>query len=194
MLSLGGAVFSTATAAASPSTFDSTGGESPSNWQQRPGALYLHGGLGTPLGFVGVQLEYNVWQHLGLAVGGGYSTDGPQGALEVAARPFVWRRHAIVVLPGVSVGRFDGRAIEMPGGEGPGSAVVKYRVELAVWFNGGVGYEFRRDSGFSLRAYMGYAVLLNPGDVRCYSSLAPLSPCEKRLVIPYFGAAVGRAF
>jgi hypothetical protein len=74
--------------------------------------------------------------------------------------------------------------------------------ERAYWANLEIGYAFRTRSGFSARAFMGHASLLNPSALECISWGAgsrSYSHCERdhegdgqHLI--YFGAGGGWAF
>jgi hypothetical protein len=167
-----------------------------SNWRLRPSAVHLHAGFGTPVGLIGLQLEHNLDEHLGIAVGTGYSIGGIQGAVEALARPFVWQRNALLLTPGLSVGRFEGNHLGFFPDGSRSSNAREYRVEPGFWLNLGAAYEFRGDTGLLFRAYSGYSVLLNHGDLQCQTSATPPAPCANppRLVFPYLGAALGRAF
>ena len=69
----------------------------------------------------------------------------------------------------------------------------------AFWWNVEASWERRASWGGSARLFLGYAWMLNPGDLHCIETGINLGHCAKAHAgsgksLPYLGAALGMAF
>jgi hypothetical protein len=167
-----------------------------SNWEQRPIALELHLGFGAPTGFIGAGLDYSVSKRFSLGTAVGASTGGGQIAAILGGRIFGNRKNAFALHLSGSAGGYDGhRSPPVDGSTLPDERRV---IDWAFWGNLAAAYERRTDSGFALKAFLGYAVLLNPGDAECRTAEdAPIDCGSTRLgatdVLPFIGVVLGYA-
>jgi hypothetical protein len=126
---------------------DSTGGP----WSQRPLALIVHVGLGTPVGFVGLGAEYSFNDYLAVEAGAGINGVGPQGAAMGRLRLPIGDR-ALMLGAGVSAGPYRWREITF----GDGRPAEK-EWSVASWGNLELAAEIR--GAYLFRFTTGYAVM-----------------------------------
>jgi hypothetical protein len=152
-----------------------------------------HLGLGTPVGFLGVSGELNLIEYLALQLGVGTNGEGPQLAFMGYGRLPVGADVGLNLGAGVSEGAYVYRSNLIDADHSDDT-----RWDSAVFLDGEIGLETLSPGGFSMRASLGLARLLNPGSVsRCNSGGDP-APCtasrERVHMFPYFGVAMGYAF
>jgi hypothetical protein len=159
-------------------------------------------GLGTPVGFGGVDVEYTPVPWLTLSAGLGANAEGAQEALGARLRG--------IPRPGVAM------AFGVGASTGPYATVEPliaffddpqqhYRWTRAYWLNVDFSIERRWDNGLEMRWFLGLASLLNSSATSCIShdpeagngEDRPCSTDAPRDVfagfIPYFGYALGFA-
>jgi len=77
------------------------------NAETMPNALYAVGGLGAPLGLVGLEYERTVARFFEVSAGGGLGLGGPQAALMPRLLiPLGRRRISLALGAGISYGRY----------------------------------------------------------------------------------------
>lgn len=157
-----------------------------SNFQAHPTAAYVQVGLGTPLGWGGVEIEQTVASFLALSGGVGMGFSGPQVAVMPRLR-FGGRDGALTFGAGASYGRFvwtDGCLLHCTPARAEG---------VALWDNLEVGIEIRRSSGFSFRAFIGHGNVVGRSLV---CTVAGNFGCDLDAAskLFYLGVAVGWAF
>ena len=163
-----------------------------SEFQNRPTAVYAQLGLGTPLGFAGVEAEHMVTPDYAVSVGAGYGTGGPQAAamLRLLAGG---DRSKFSLGAGVSGGKYTWRDyLGFPDDEGP-----PRKAGTVAWANVEIGGEHRFRNGFALRYFGGYGRLI-AGDLVCEAG-ARYDDCvmfykDDGYNLIYTGIAVGYAF
>jgi hypothetical protein len=173
--------------------------EAPHNAETRPTAVYVTGGLGTPLGLVGLEVERTIARffEVSAGVGVGYaSLDGPDKgnlALQVGFMPRLLiplgrRRIDLAIGAGVSYGRYQ--SWDSCGAD----CLPTSWAGNVLWGNGEVAIEYRGDDGLYWRAFGGPAHVL-AGTLTCTESVgcAPGSE-EQARTVPYGGAAIGWSF
>ena len=193
-----------------PSAVDSTAPDAtvappgqPDPWETRPFMVEGHLGLGTPVGVLGIALDYSPWPLLGLNLGIGLGGAGPQYAFTSRLRLLRLGHRTRVALylgAGVSGGSYeeptplaafpvDGSQTESAGER------AHFHWDVAYWTNVEAGVEIRLRSNVSLRPYLGVSRLLNPDPSAtikdAYSGMPPGNP-----VVPwsaYVGFALGYA-
>jgi hypothetical protein len=133
-------------------------------------------GIAMPTGLVGAFIDYSVFPALSLAVGGGTNLVGFEAATEIRLRAELTPGNALTFAGGYSLGPhrqsratklgfpslFFGPMTSM----GPSQFPSSYHWDVAHWMNSSVGFEMRKESGFSLRFFGGLAFLMNPADGR----------------------------
>ena len=161
-----------------------------STFEERPTALYLQLGLGTPTGAVGVEAERMISSFSAVAAGAGMGATGAQGAAMVRLQRGD-HRSAVVVGAGISGGHYSwfrfcmDTANTCPKKEGN-----------VVWANLELGGAFRSRAGFALRYFVGYGRIV-AGNYDCVGNtrdycLARYRDDGKNLI--YLGFALGYAF
>jgi hypothetical protein len=154
--------------------------------------LALNLGLGTPLGFGGVEAQYNPLRFLGIAAGVGGNSDSAQVMLALRPRFPLGRDVALTASVGWSTGphrQLDGRLFVL---FGPRKFARAW--DHAHWFNLDLGFELRPSDHFQIRTYFGITQLINVGAYRCSGDNIDL--CENPTAdytpnhwYPYFGVA-----
>jgi hypothetical protein len=130
-------------------------------------------GIATPTGLAGVGLDYSPTHLLSLDCRGGTNLIGPEAACNVRVRPAAGAEQAFYLGAGLSFGPHAQSDVSQDGlfalFTGPFSAMShtsygSYRWDLAYFTNLELGHETRLWTGFTMRAYFGLGVLMNPGD------------------------------
>jgi hypothetical protein len=129
-----------------------------SEFEARPTAIYAQVGLGTPLGFLGVEAEHTVLPTWSLSAGAGLGIAGPQAAAMVR-RLFEGDQSKLVIGAGLSGGRY--RWVELCFDEG-----CTRKGGMVAWANLEIGGEHRFRSGFAMKYFGGYGRLI-AGDLVC---------------------------
>lgn len=174
----------------------------PDPWSEKPFVIEGELGLGTPVGFLGVALDYSPCPLIGLNLGVGLGTAGLQYAFTPRVRLFRAGKRTFTAMylgVGASAGRFyePGLSltdfISVDGSQGhPGAQPLRYRWDTAYWANFEIGVEVRRPSRLSLRPYAGLSVLVNPTTSSMdldYLGAGPRSSVQR--LSPYVGFAFG---
>jgi hypothetical protein len=126
----------------------------------------VHGGVGTPLGYVGVTAEALPFAWLSLEAGAGKgffgdwfqdrSTRWLNKSAHASVRWVLGTGAVVTVGGGISIGPFgEGDTLPLPG-HGCDSDCTGTRYQ-AVWLNADGAIEWRLDSGHAARAYIGVA-------------------------------------
>jgi hypothetical protein len=125
-----------------------------------------HLGLGTPLGFAGVAVEYTPVPFLTLAGGAGWGNSGPQLAFMPRVRPF---DDLLAFGVGISAGPYGWVSCRLV----CFGATSEKVWDRALWANVDLSFEGRSTKGVGWRWYLGGGRLLNPGSYRCERGTAP---------------------
>jgi len=163
-----------------------------SEFQHRPTAIYGQIGLGTPLGFAGVEVEQMVTPESAVSVGTGYGMGGPQLAAMVRLLAG-GDRSKFIVGAGVSGGRYTWEDyLAFPDDEGS-----PRKSGTVAWGNLAIGGEHRFRNGFALKYFGGYGHVI-AGDLVCEAG-ARHDVCvmfheDDGDSLIYTGIAVGYAF
>jgi len=163
-----------------------------SEFQNRPTAVYAQLGLGTPLGFAGVEAEHMVTPDYAVSVGAGYGTGGPQAAamLRMLAGG---DRSKFVIGAGVS----GGRTIWTDWAGFPDDEGAVRKIGTVAWGNLEIGGEHRFRNGFGLRYFGGYGRII-AGDLICEAGnrydVCVANHKDDGYNLIYTGIAVGYAF
>jgi hypothetical protein len=130
-----------------------------SEFEARPTAIYAQLGVGTPLGFIGVEAEHVVLGTLAVSAGAGVGLAGPQAAL-MARTLLGGDRSKFVIGAGLSGGRYRWAefCIDAKG--------CTQKAGLVGWGNLEIGGAHRFRSGFALEYFGGYGHLI-AGDLAC---------------------------
>lgn len=173
----------------------------PDPWATRPFMVEGHLGAGTPVGILGIALDYSPWSLLGLNLGIGLGVSGPEYAFTSRIRLLRLGRRTHVALylgAGLSANAYDQPSyinwIPVDGSQSESASErAHFHWDIAYWTNLEAGVEIRLRSGISLRPYLGVSRLLNPDPsatlVDVHSGMPPTSP-----VVPwsgYVGFALG---
>ncbi|GAC1537454.1 MAG: hypothetical protein NVS3B10_01750 [Polyangiales bacterium] len=165
---------------------------------ERPWAVEVDLGLGTPVGYGGLRLQRAFGRTFALDVGGGLSAhDGVAPQVETMGhlRLPLGRRGALDLGVGVSAGRYAWHEITL----GDGRPAVK-TWPLAVWGNVELGYESRSATGAFVRGFVGYGHVLNESAGACSPiDDGDVAHCQQGhrgdgFWVPYLGVGVGYAF
>jgi hypothetical protein len=157
-----------------------------SAFETRPTAIYAQLGLGTPLGWAGVELERTLTSFLAVSAGIGMGFAGPQ----LAAMPRLRLeegRFAFTVGAGLSRGRYrwsDNCSLDCT------PTVMRGTV---TWANLEGGIERRLANDLSLRAFVGFGHVL-VGHLTCESGTFCGATSDDGRDLGSFGAALGWAF
>lgn len=176
-------------AAAQPSA-DEDAATDVSRFDTRPLTLAGQVGLASPGGLLGVELEYGLqrWLAVGAGVGptvmGGADGTGFQAGAWLAPR-LAFTSVAVGLDLGASLGPYsDSRFMDEH------SPWAKY--DSAGWFNAAARFQYLHRRGFSLRAFLGAATLLNPHAGDCGDGYET-TQCDG-IVLAYGGVSFGYAF
>jgi hypothetical protein len=121
----------------------------PSELESKPNVLYAQGGLGTPLGYVGVELARRLSPSFIVSAGAGMGVTGPQIAL--MPRLLLGQGRSVLVLgAGVSRGKFTSNNFCFDDDS------CAHRAGMANWVNAEIGGEYRWPGGLSFRYFGGY--------------------------------------
>jgi hypothetical protein len=155
--------------------------------ESKPNVLYAQVGLGTPLGYVGVEAARRVSPYFVVSAGAGMGVSGPQIAL-MPRLHLGQGRSTLVLGAGVSRGKYtSSNACDDDDG-------CAYRTGTANWANVEIGGEYRWPEGLSVRYFGGYgqAFADNLVCVGAQEQCAAHPGGGRSLV--YTGLAVGQAF
>jgi hypothetical protein len=173
-------------------------------WVDRPFGMELRLGVATPTGAVGLGVDYSPIGPLSLECGVGTNFIGPEAGCGARARAvFASGRRAMYLGVGVSGGphsqtvgsRYGAFSIFVGPMTSMGhSTYTSHHFDMAYWTNVELGYETRRRSGSTFRAYGGAAFLMNPDDA---VMTEPITEYDKELPLTttmlYGGVAFGYA-
>jgi hypothetical protein len=179
----------------------------------RPFAVHAMLGLGTPLGFGGLVVEYSPAPlvAVGLGIGLGYGTLNSDcreaRGSGICSGPFA-DRVQVAVLSRLRVLRRGHKALFLGGGfNGGGYSWTELTTDQpahktadrAYWANAEIGLERRTRSGLSVAGFIGYSQMLNPGALVCVETISRPGHCPNshrkdgdQLI--YLGGSVGYAF
>lgn len=167
-----------------PAPHDETHSEAPgahdaaSRWRSID--VVALGGVGTPLGFGGLALDWSPSRFFAVYAGTGLSAHGPQSALLARVRVPIDDRFAIAVGAGPSYGRYEST-----------SATTQRTWSLATWMNAEVSLEHRDSSPVHVRIYAGLGGLLDPAAATCTGAASACAAARGGTVIGYAGVALG---
>jgi hypothetical protein len=159
-------------------------------WEARPFSLAGQLGLASPGGLFGVEAEYALQRWLVLGGGAGPTLLGDangwgfQGGAWLAPR-LALTSVAFGVDLGASAGPYATQAFLDEHGDWS-------RYDTAGWFNAAARFQYLSQSGFSFRAFLGAATLLNPNSGWCGTGTED-TQCRRK-VLGYGGVAFGYAF
>lgn len=175
---------------------------------RRPLTLEGHTGFGTPVGGLGVMLDYLLIPAISLGAGAGAGS-GPSGsfplhsAIAVRVRPIragVSAMAAFVVGAAFSTGPYRRFALNLGIGEGTPRATT---ATWAHFLQAEIGFEGRMKNGPLFRATVGGAAMLNPGALQCTeqrSNAEPFTACDpfpsgsRREFLPTADLVLGYSF
>jgi hypothetical protein len=174
-------------ASTTPSAADVVG-----EFQSRPTAIYGQVGLGTPLGFAGVEVEHLVTPEYAVSVGTGYGTGGPQLAAMVRLLAG-GDRSKFTLGAGVSGGGYTWEDY----GSFPDDEGLPRKSGTVAWGNLEIGGEHRFRNGFAVKYFGGYGHVIL-GNLVCESG-ARYDVCvmfhhDDGYNLLYTGGAIGYAF
>jgi hypothetical protein len=166
----------------------------PDPWGSLPLVLEAQFGLGAPLGFAGVALDYSPVPAIGINLGVGLGAAGPQYALSTRLRVFRFghgAHFAPYVGAGASAGAYNQNDwLNFVGGDPPTTA---FHWNTAYWMNFETGMEMRFGQHFELRPHVGVSFLLNPSaGSPGQDNSPPVEPIDSWSL--YAGIAIGYAF
>jgi len=128
-------------------------------------ALALHLGLGEPVGWAGLELDWAFGSRFSLAGGAGVGGYGdPQVAVTARVRA-AGRRWAAGLGAGSSLGPHTWKEVVF--WRDSESELPKKEWDLAFWLNAEGFVELRTHAGFLWRTTLGYGYLLNTSDGTC---------------------------
>lgn len=154
-----------------------------SHFEERPVALLgTLGLLGSPVGVLGLELEYAPFPWLVLMGGGGTGVAGLQGALGARFRHVTSERVAVGAGAGVSHGRYRPLFYCFDQGN------CKAPVAKPLWLNAEATFETRASTGVSYRLAVGLSSKLACDGVECGEAFSDKSS------LPYITASLGYAF
>lgn len=185
----------------------------PPPWEVRPLTVEGHLGAGTPVGLIGIMVDYLLSPAFSLAGGVGFGSapddsPGPHGAVMARLRPARGEKNAFILGGGFSIGPY--RRL----GSALGDYGTSVSSDLGYFFQGEVGWERRTPKGFMVRLTAGIAAMLNPGSLSCkdssysdrvtsyvgYPSTTP-TPCsvwqtgeDHQEILPVIDFAIGHSF
>lgn len=171
----------------------------PDSWSTRKRAVSLFGGApGSPLGVVGLTLEYAPIKYLVLGAGGGFAPDGGlRGSFMPRVRLPLNRWFAVGFGTPFTVGPYE-YSFRQPEICQFAGCSVGYRTTrswgIAAWGQLEPNVEFRVSSAVALRIFGGYARVLNDESDRCTSTLARGCPSTLGEQKIYGGISAGYAW
>ena len=161
-----------------------------SEFENRPTAVYGQLGLGTPLGFVGIEAEHTVVPIWSVSAGAGLGLGGPQAAVMTRGL-FGGHWSKFVIGGGLSGGRYlwvEPFCIENDCTRKSGTV---------AWGNLEIGGAHRFRSGFAMKYFGGYGRLI-AGDLVCDEAETyghcTIDHKNDGYNLIYTGVAVGYAF
>lgn len=165
-----GSLAGSATAQARRPSDASSGSVPPFDFTDRPLTIDAVFGLGTPVGFAGGAVEYDLARWLALGAGAGTNTAGLQLAAMGRVRPFTWQTRWGAL--GIEVGSALARGPY--GGQpalGVGLAVTqRYANDHLTWAQFDIGFELKSRSGFHFVAAEGIAFPLDAQSGQCVAA------------------------
>ncbi len=180
-----------------PARADDSGGRVPR------GAGYGVLGLGTPVGFLGLEGAYRIVRDLEITAGAGVglsTVDGAANALQWAVMPRYrvgGDRRALTVGLGLSGGNYSHSYVSLCGSE---EELLECNQpegwRYTLWANAEIGGEYWAASRFALRYFGGFGHVLAQGAQQCGASPLGCSAASNLpyTTIPYFGIALGSWF
>lgn len=159
--------------------------DEPSLFTQHPTTVYAQLGLGTPLGWGGVELEQTVTSFLALSAGAGMGFAGPQVAFMPRLR-LGNRDSAGVFGIGVSYGNYRRTETCLF------DCAPTYFDGKVAWANIEGGVEHRWNAGLTLRVFVGLGHVV-AGQLSCTGDSCTTYREQVR-TLPYVGAALGWSF
>jgi hypothetical protein len=166
---------------------------------ERPVTLWLHG-LASPLGYIGVGIDYSPAKFVALELGTGVSFYGSQVAFVPRGRWVLTDAFAVTLGPTFSVGNLDSKDRDCsfnPDCEYSGP-YRKWRP--AITAGALLGIEGRAESWFSWRVYGGQGVVLNQSAMTCTGDDCDKGPPDDffgvdtdHQTVTYLGVALGWA-
>jgi hypothetical protein len=161
----------------------------------RERAARLSVGLGTPIGFGGVELEFAPRRSFGLAAGIGRGFAGPNGAVSARGRWWLGDSFSLGAGVGLSAGSYrweEGQIRPVDCGD-----LCAAKEGVPVWFNLEVAAELRVVTALSIRLFAGVGFMTTPGAMTCVSArdhCEDLHQNDGEGPLPYVGLAMGRVF
>jgi hypothetical protein len=138
----------------------------PDPWAVRPVALELQLGVGAPLGYAGLAVDWSPFPFISLNAGVGLNDEGVQFAGSGRIRPFRFG-HTVRVAPyvggGISAGPYAQRQTNIFDGY---FWAVQDRWDMAIWEYLETGVDIRFQPEFYMRPTIGYEGIVNQGDAK----------------------------
>lgn len=162
----------------------------PDAYVERPLAVSAQAGVGTPLGFYGVAVDFAVLSRISIQAGVGSGLVGTQVATQLRARVVRIGTGWFSIGAGVSEGHYEYRDPFI------GIEYEPTTVDRAFWANGELSLERRTLGGFDVRVYAGAGVVFSGERQRCSDGNAGTMPCSgsaRGLWSPYIGLSLGYA-
>ncbi|MBU1534793.1 hypothetical protein KKF84_05705 [Myxococcota bacterium] len=168
-----------------------------SQWENKFSVMFA-AGLGTPMGFGGLEVGYDLQKNMGVAFGIGRGLGGFQYSGMYRYR-FILGEDFYTYL---GVGASYGVAAEVLPDHYDDNE--RFAVEHGFFINAEAGLGWRTLYGFQLRLFLGLTTLLNPGSVECVSNCSHTSAGgtvvytreegDMYRVLPYIGLHMGYSF
>ncbi|HEY4393649.1 MAG TPA: hypothetical protein VGP64_06285 [Polyangia bacterium] len=178
-----------------------------SRGQQPRGALYAVAGIGTPVGFFGLEGLYRVVANVEVAVGAGLGLSSQDTAQNNQLHVLQWAvmpryrvgagLNALVIGLGLSGGNYSHSRVSLCGSqEEELECITPQSWRYTLWSNLEIGGEYWAASRVAFRYFAGYGHILGQGARQCVP--APQGCQDESNIpyanIPYFGIAVGGWF
>jgi len=155
-------------------------------------------GIGTPVGYTGLELGVELTRQWQIALGTGRAEGGFHHSLTTRFRFWSPGAYFAYVGAGGSVGRaVENPAVDHPDGE-------RFEVPRGVYANVELGVGWRTPDGFQLTWVLGVATLLNDTDAACFENCTVTSaggtalptPEKPHMIpsLPYLGFSLGFTF
>ncbi|HEY5377391.1 MAG TPA: hypothetical protein VIK01_27110 [Polyangiaceae bacterium] len=164
----------------------------------RPLSFELRLGIATPTGALGVAVEYSLLAPLAVGCGVGSNALGWEPACWLRGRWVTEPSEAYTLSTGLGTSRYDSGETKLEDllypfiGEVHASGSSNFKFQHAAWWSSDIGYEYRQQADV-FRAFIGVAVLLNPGEASTFSATATQAAASPLDATGYVGFGFGFA-
>lgn len=149
-------------------------------------------GFGTPVGFAGAAVQYDLVSAVSLGAGVGVDSGKPAYAALARFRPFIWNRPeralALEIGSAFSASHYEGQLADVAGLAGEGGVTrytQTYTLDLTYWAQFDIGFEMKSRSGLHIVVAHGFAVPLNAGSGFCtVDGTSHRVPCDSMAIHP----------